>query len=44
MFDMQRQEKPCPLNSAMKVSELLGHGYIGYQCYSIDTQPQEEEA
>ena len=39
----QREEKPCPLNSVMKVSELLCKGYIGYWCYAIETQPQEEE-
>ena len=40
----QREEIPYPLNSIMKASELLRQGYIGYWCYAINTQPQEEEA
>jgi len=44
MFYGQREEIPCRLNSVMKANELLHEGYIGYWCYNIDTQPQEEEA
>jgi len=44
MFYGPREEKPCPLNSTIKASELLCQGYIWYWCYAIDTQPKEEKA
>jgi len=44
IFYGQREEIPYPLNYVMKASELLYQEYIGYWCYAIDTQPQEEEA
>jgi len=43
-FYGQREEKSCPLISAMKVSNLLCQGCIGYWCYDIDTQAKEEKA
>ena len=43
MFYGQREETPCPLNSVIKANELLHQGCIGYWCYAIDTQLQEEE-
>ena len=44
MFYSQREEKPCPLNSVMKPSELLRQGYIVHWCYAINNQPKEEQA
>jgi len=36
MFYSQRDEKPYPLNSVMKLSELLGQGCIVHWCYAIN--------
>ena len=44
MFYGQREEKPCPLNSVMKPSELFCEGYIVHWCYAINIQPKEEKA
>jgi len=43
-FYGQREEKSCPLISAMKASKLLCQECIGYLCYAIDTQTKEEKA
>ena len=44
IFYVKREEIPCPLNSGMKASALLGQGYIRCWCYAFDTQPKEEKA
>jgi len=43
-FYGQREEKPCALISAMKVSRLRCQGYTGYWCNANDTQEKEEKA
>jgi len=43
-FYGKREEKSCPLISAMKASKLLCQGCIRYWCYTIDTQTKEEKA
>ena len=42
-FYGQREEKSCPLISAMKASKLLCRGGIRYWCYAIGTQTKEEK-
>jgi len=42
-FYGQREENFHPLISAMKASKLLCQWYIGYWCYTIDTQTKEEK-
>jgi len=44
MFYVQREEKPCPLNSIMKSSELLYQRHIVHWCYAINIQLREEKA
>ena len=44
MFYGQRKEKPYPLNSVMKLSELLCQGYIVHWCYAVNIQVKEEKA
>jgi len=44
MFYGQREEKPCPLNSVMKLIELLCQGYIVHWCYAINFQLKEKKA
>ena len=41
-FYRQRKEKQCPLISTMKAIRLLCLGCIGYWCYAINTQEEEE--
>ena len=44
LFYGQREEESCSLISAMKASKLLCRGCIGYWCYTINTQSEEEKA
>ena len=41
-FYRQKEERSCPLISAMKVIKLLSQGYIRYWCHAINTQTKEE--
>ena len=42
-FYGQREEKPCPIISAMKASKLLCQGCTRYWCYAMDTQSKGED-
>ena len=43
-FYGKREEKSCPLISAMKASKLLCQWRIRYWCYAIDNQTKEEKS